>query len=207
MEDLLTLYAEPLDPARPVVCFDERPVQLVSETRTPLPVKAGQPRRYDYEYQRAGTCNLFMLAQPLAGWRHVKVTDQRTAQDVAHCLRELVDVHFPQAQVIRLVLDNLNVHTLAVLYETFAPDEARRIIEKLEVHYTPKHGSWLNQAEIELAVLSKQCLQRRIPTQQRLRWYLDRWERRRNRARITINWRFKAADARVKLKRLYPSPS
>jgi hypothetical protein len=162
MEDLLDLYAEDFDPLRPVVCFDELPYQLVAETCLPLPMQPGKPLRYDYEYRRNGTCNLFMFFQPLAGWRHVEVTEQRTKRDFAYQMKALVDVHFPQAEVIRVVLDNLNTHSPAALYEVFEPQEARRIVRKLEFHYTPKHGSWLNMAEIEISVLDRQCLDRRL---------------------------------------------
>jgi hypothetical protein len=158
MEDILALYAEPYDPRYPVVCVDESPYQLVSEARQPLAMVPGQPTRYDYEYRREGTCNLCMLFQPLKGWRHVKVTDRRAAKDFAHCMQELVDVHFPKAAVISVVLDNLNTHTPAALYEAFPPAEARRLLRQLDFRYTPKHGSWLNMAEIEFAVVSKQGL-------------------------------------------------
>jgi hypothetical protein len=157
MEDLLDLYAEDFEPLRPVVCFDELPYQLVAETCLPLPLRPGRPIRYDYEYRRNGTCNLFMFFQPLAGWRHVEVTEQRTKRDFAYRMKDLVDVHFPDAEVIRVVLDNLNTHSPAALYEVFEPQEARRIVRKLEFHYTPKHGSWLNMAEIEISVLDRQC--------------------------------------------------
>jgi hypothetical protein len=207
MEDLLALYAEPYDPAYPVVCFDEQPYQLVGEVRTPLPAAPGRPVRYDYEYQRNGTANLFMMVQPLAGWRHVKVTERRTAADFAQCMHDLVDVHFPEAQVITVVLDNLNTHTPAALYEVFPPEEARRLVRCLDFRYTPKHGSWLNQAEIELAVLTQQCLDQRIPDRPTLDHKVDVWEARRNEQCATIKWRFTAADARTKLKRLYPSTS
>ena len=205
MEDVLDLYAEPYDPRRPQVCLDESPYQLVSEKRQPVPVAPGQAARYDYEYKREGTCNLFMFFQPLAGWRHVKVTERRTGLDFAQCLQELVDVHFPEAEVIRLVTDQLNTHTPAVLYEAFAPEEARRIARKIEWHYTPKHGSWLNMVEIELSILARQCLDRRladIPTVQR---EAAAWEARRNAYRATVHWQFTTAQARVKLERLYPS--
>jgi hypothetical protein len=162
MEDLLDLYAEDFDPLRPVVCFDELPYQLVAETCLPLPLRPGKPLRYDYEYRRNGTCNLFMFFQPLAGWRHVEVTEQRTKRDFAYQMKDLVDVHFPQAKVIRVVLDNLNTHSPAALYEVFEPQEARRIVRKLEFHHTPKHGSWLNMAEIEISVIDRQCLDRRL---------------------------------------------
>ena len=162
MEDVLELYAESYKPWQPVVCFDERPCQLLADTRDPLPMRPGQPQRYDYEYERRGHCNLFIFCQPLAGWRHVKATQQRCKVDFAECMRELVDVHFPHAEVIRVVLDNLNTHTPAALYDAFSPAEARRILRKLRFHFTPKHGSWLNMAEIEISILSRQCLKQRI---------------------------------------------
>ena len=205
MEDVLDLYAEPPDPKRPRVCFDEVPYQLVGETRAPLPAAPGQPARYDYEYQRNGTANLFVAVQPEAGWRHVDVTDRRTKPDFAHQMRALVDEHFPDADVVRIVLDNLNTHTPAALYETFPPEEARRIVSKLEFHYTPTHGSWLNMAEIENGVLSRQCLERRLPDAATLRHEVAAWQARRNAARATIAWRFTTPDARTKLARLYPS--
>ena len=207
MEDILALYVEPYDPRYPVVCVDESPYQLISEARQPLPMVPGQPTRYDYEYRREGTCNLFMLFQPLQGWRHVKVTDRRTAKDFAHCMQELVDVHFPKAALISVVLDNLNTHTPAALYEAFPPAEARRLLRKLEFRYTPKHGSWLNMAEIEFAVVSKQGLDQRLPTQERVRRTTTAWETQRNAVQATVNWRFTIAKARRKLKRLYPSQS
>ena len=205
MEDVLDLYAEPYDGRRPQVCFDESPVQLVSEVRQPLATRAGQPARYDYEYHRAGTANLFLFVQPLRGWRQVNVTTRRTASDFAYQMQELVDVHFPQAEVIRLVVDNLNTHTPAALYETFAPAEARRLTRKLEFHYTPKHGSWLNMAECEFAALTKQCLARRVPDVTTLCREVAAWQAGRNRAKTRINWRFATADARLKLQRLYPT--
>ena len=205
MEDILDLYAEPRDPRRPRVCFDESPYQMVSETRQPLPAKPGQPQRYDYEYSREGTRNLFVFAQPEAGWRHVQVTERRTKQDFAHCMKELVDVHFPEAETIRVVLDNLNTHTPAALYETFEPAEARRIVRKLEFHFTPKHGSWLNMAEIEFSVLGGQCLGQRIGDEGALKREVAAWENSRNERRATIDWQFTAPKARAKLSRLYPS--
>jgi hypothetical protein len=205
MEEVLDLYAEPEDPRRPRVCFDERPYQLISEVRHPLPGKPGQPERYDYEYKREGTCNLFLFVRPHTGWRHVKVTKRRTTQDFAQCMKDLVDIHFPDAEVIRVVLDNLNTHTPAALYQVFEPAEARRIVRKLEFHYTPKHGSWLNMAEIELSVLSRQCLDRRLPDTDTLSREIVAWEAQRNVDQVTIHWRFTAQDARIKLQRLYPS--
>lgn len=205
MEDVLDLYAEAYDPEYPVVCVDESPYQLVREVRTPLPVEPGQPRRDDYEYQREGSCNLFLFFQPLQSWRHVKVTERRTAKDYAQCLKELVDVHFPDAVQISVVQDNLNTHTGAALYETFAPAEARRILNKLEFRYTPKHGSWLNMAECEFAILLSQCLDQRIPDLATVQRKSTAWEQRRNAAKATVNWRFTTITAREKLKRLYPS--
>ena len=204
LEDVLDLYAEPEDPRYPQVCFDESPVQLTSETRQPLPAQPGQPVRYDTEYKREGTANLFLFVQPLRGWRHVNVTKQRTQQDFAQQMRLLVDQYFPAAQRIRLVVDNLNTHTPASLYSVFPPDEARRITRKLEFHYTPKHGSWLNMAECELAVLAGQCLDRRIPSIEVLREEIAAWQGPRNHLQTKINWQFGTETARVKLKRLYP---
>ena len=207
MEDVLDLYAEPYDPQRPKVNFDETSKQLIAETRQPLKVKVGQPQRYDYEYSRQGVRNLFMFVEPQTGWRHVEVTNQRTKLDFAHQMRWLVDVAYPEVTVIRVVLDNLNTHKAASLYEAFAPEEARRIVKKLEFHYTPKHGSWLNMAEIELSVLQRQCLDQRIPDEATLKQEIKAWEERRNNMQATIDWRFSITDARVKLKRLYPSRS
>jgi hypothetical protein len=205
MEDVLDLYAEPLDPTKPVVCFDELSKQLVAETRLPLPIQPGQPERFDYEYERRGTANLFLAAQPLGGWRHVAVTDQRTKHDFAHQMKALVDVHFPDAETIRIVLDNLNTHTPAALYEAFAPAEARRILKKLELHYTPVHGSWLNMAELEFSMLTRQCLGRRIGDRDALVAEVAGWETARNEQRAAIRWGFTVDQARTKLKRLYPS--
>lgn len=207
MEDVLDLYAQPYDPARPRVNFDEASKQLIAETRTPLPAQPGQPARYDYEYERNGTRNLFLFTEPQAGWRHINVTAQRTGLDFAHQMKWLVDECYPDAELVRVVLDNLNTHKPASLYEAFAPAEARRILKKLEFHYTPKHGSWLNMAEIELSVLQRQCLARRIPDEATLIKEIAAWETRRNKERATIDWRFSITDAREKLKRLYPSPS
>lgn len=204
MEDVLDLYAEPFKPWQPVVCFDERPCQLLADTRAAIPMKPGQPKRYDYEYERHGTCNLFMICQPLAGWRQVKITARRTKIDFAECMRELVDVHFPQAEIIRVVLDNLNTHTPGALYEAFAPDEARRILRKLEFHYTPKHGSWLNMAEIEISIVSRQCLKQRIADQTHLHQETLAWAAQRNEQKATIQWCFDVHQARTKLARLYP---
>jgi hypothetical protein len=207
MEDVLGLYAKPYNLKRPLVCFDEKLVQLIIEKRRPLPAKPGRPERFDYEYERNGTRNLFMFFQPLAGWRHVLVTEHRTKIDYAHTMRYLVDVLFPQADVVVIVQDNLNTHTPASLYEAFEPAEAKRILDRLEFHYTPKHGSWLNMVEIEIGVLSEQCLDDRIPDEDTLRREIAAWEAPRNRQRATVDWRFSASDARVKLKRLYPNIS
>lgn len=204
MEDVLDVYRLPFDPERPQVCFDERPMQLIGDVYDPLPAQPGRVRRYDYEYERNGTANLFVMCQPLAGWRAVKATDRRTKIDFAHCMKELVDVHFPDASVIRVVLDNLNTHTPGALYEAFAPEEARRILRKLEFHFTPKHGSWLNMAEIEISVLSRQCLKQRIGDRIQLETIVRSWTQRRNAQKATINWDFDVTKARTKLARLYP---
>jgi hypothetical protein len=205
MEDVLDLYHQPHDPRYPLVCFDETSKQLVAEMHCPIPAAPGRPERYDYEYHRNGVCNLFMFFAPLEGWRHVKVTDRRTKVDWAQCMRELVDVHFPHALLIRVVQDQLNTHNPAALYEVFEPQEAKRILDRLEFHYTPKHGSWLNMAEIELSVLSRQCLDQRIPDQVGLEQEVLAWQQPRNSRGATVHWRFTTDDARIKLKRLYPS--
>jgi DDE superfamily endonuclease len=205
MEDVLDVYHRPLDERRPLVCIDEVPVQLVGETRTPLPARPGAPARYDYEYQRNGTANLFMTFQPLTGWRHVAVTDRRTAKDFAEVLRWLVEDIHAEAETVVLVTDNLNTHTPGCLYQAFEPARARRIAAKLEWHYTPKHGSWLNVAEVELAALSKQCLSRRTGTKTELARRVGAWEEERNGRFVEAKWRFTTADARIKLRRLYPS--
>jgi transposase len=207
MEDVLDLYAESYDAKSPVVCFDEQPVQLVAETRTPRPVVTGQPALQDYEYRRGGTANIFMTVQPLAGWRQVTVTSQRTKLDFAAQMKELVDLHFPEAERIRVVLDNLNTHKLACLYEAYPAKEARRIVRKLEFHHTPKHGSWLNPAECELSVLTRQCLSRRIDRQETLASETEAWTARRNREGVRIDYRFTLPDARTKLSHLYPLQS
>jgi DDE superfamily endonuclease len=204
MEEVLDMYAEAPQEQQPLVCFDERPCVLHGDTRPALPVQPGRTARYDYEYQRNGTCNLFMLFQPAAGWRHAKVTQQRTKTDFAEVMRELVDVHFPHAETIRVVLDNLNTHTPASLYTAFPPAEARRILNKLEFHYTPNHASWLNMVEIELSVLVHQCLKRRIPDMQTLTRQVAAWEAARNAQRATIRWQFDVSQARTKLSCLYP---
>lgn len=205
MEDVLEVYHRPHDPRYPLVCFDEGTKQQVKETRLPLPPQPGQLAKYDYEYERNGTSNLFMFFAPLEAWRQVKVTHRRTMVDWAHCMRDLVNVHFPAAETIVVVMDNLNTHKLASLYEAFPPAEARRIAERLEIHYTPRHGSWLNMAEIELSVLSRQCLKQRIPDQTTLQQEVNAWETQRNTAASTVDWRFTTDDARIKLKRLYPT--
>jgi uncharacterized small protein (DUF1192 family) len=207
MEDVLDLYEEPYDPQRPVVCFDETNKQLVAETRTGVPAQPGQVAHYDYEYQRNGTRNLFLFLEPQGGWRHVAVTERRTMQDFAYQMRWLVDEAYLEAEVVRLVLDNLNTHRPASLYETFEPAEARRILKRLEFHYTPKHGSWLNMAEIELSVFSRECLDRRIPDEATLQGEIQALEAERNRTHAWVNWRFTSQDARSKLSHLYPSVS
>jgi hypothetical protein len=204
MEDVLELYQQPFDPEAPVVCMDETSKQLVGEVRTPLPSMPGRAARVDYEYERRGTANLFMFVEPLAGRRRVSVTDRRTAVDWAHEIKRLLDEDYPEARLVRLVLDNLNTHTIGSLYEAFEPAEARRLAERLEIHYTPKHGSWLNVAEIELRVLSGQCLDRRISERSELEREVSAWEQERNERTIAVDWQFKTADARIKLKRLYP---
>lgn len=205
MEDVLDLYAQPYDPKYPQVCFDERPMQLLADVLEPLALCPGHPRRYDHEYERNGTANLFILCQPLMGWRVVKATYQRKKVDFAACMKELVDVHFPQAEVIRIVLDNLNTHTPAALYDVFSPDEARRILRKLDFHFTPKHGSWLNMAEIEISILARQCLKQRIDSFQRLQDVTQWWTTQRNEQQAKIHWCFDVSTARTKLTHLYPS--
>lgn len=201
----MDLYAEPFDPTRPVVGFDESSKQLVAETRIPLPMEPGHPERFDTEYARNGTANLFLFVQPRGGWRHVEVTERRTKDDFAHQMQALVDRHFPDATVIRIVMDNLNTHTPAALYETFSAAEARRILRKLEFHYTPVHGSWLNMAELEFSMLARQCLGRRIPDRDTLSTEVAAWKTARNEQRASITWQFTVEDARRKLHRLYPS--
>jgi len=205
MEDILDAYQRPHDPECPMVCVDETSKQLIAETRVPIAAKPGRAARYDYEYRRNGTANLFMMFAPLEGWRHVKVTDRHTALDYAQVLKELSDTHFPNAKKIVLVQDNLNTHKPASLYEAFPPAEARRLVERFEWHYTPKHGSWLDMAESELGVLSFQCLDRRIADQQMLKEEVDAWEADRNKKHAKADWRFTTENARVKLKRLYPA--
>jgi hypothetical protein len=205
MEDVLDVYTRPYDPARPVVCFDETSRQLLGDVAAPLPPAPGRPARQDAEYVRGGVVNLFLACEPLRGWRQVSVSDRRARADFAHCIKELVDVHYPTAERIVLVLDNLNIHSPASLYETFAPTEAKRLADKLEIHHTPRHGSWLNMAEIELGILQRQCLDRRLGERAALEREVAAWATARNAARKRINWRFTTADARIKLKRLYPT--
>jgi transposase len=207
MEDVLALYAEPAEPRRPVVCFDETPRQLIGEARVPTRAEPGKRARYDYEYVRNGTANVFMFVDVNRPWRCAKVTDQRTALDFADCMKDLVDVHYPDAERIRVVLDNLSTHSLGALYERFAPAEARRILDRLEFHYTPKHASWLNMVEIEIGVMVGQCLDRRIPDKATLVAEVAAWERRRNAEKARINWMFTVDRARVKLRRAYPTPA
>lgn len=205
MEDVLEVYQRPYDRQHPVVCMDETSKQLVGEVTQPLPLQPGQPACYDYEYTREGVSNLFMFFEPLAGQRFVKATERRTKIDWAEAVRDLVDRHYPQAERITLVMDNLNTHSLGSLYEAFAPAEAQRIARRLDIHHTPKHGSWLNMAEIELGILSRQCLDRRIPDSPTLHRLVMVWETKRNQRQVKADWQFTTADARVKLKRLYPS--
>lgn len=205
MEDVLEVYARPYDPQRPVVCVDEGGKQLIGDVREPLPVRPGKAARHDSEYQRGGVANLFMVFQPLAGWRHVVVTERKASVDFARLLRAISDERYPQAQQVVLVCDNLSTHTPAALYEAFAPAEARRLAERFEWHYTPKHGSWLDVAEIELSVLARQCLDRRIPDMQTLRHEVLAWETQRNAAVVKVDWQFTTSDARIKLRSLYPT--
>jgi hypothetical protein len=204
MEDVLEVYQRPHDPEQPLVCLDETSKQLVIETRQPILAKPGTPARHDNEYERNGVANLFMMFAPLEGWRHVKVTDRHTAIDYAHALKDIADTHFPDAAKIVLVQDNLSTHTAASLYAAFPAPEARRLVERFECHYTPKHGSWLDMAESELSVLSSQCLDRRIPDKPSLVREVAAWEENRNKHHAKADWQFTTADARVKLKRLYP---
>jgi hypothetical protein len=205
MEDVLEVYQRPRDPKRPLVCLDESSKQLIRETRPSMCMRPGHPARQDYEYERNGTANLFMLFAPLEGWRHVKVTDRRTSIDYAHVLKELSDVHFPNADKIVLVQDNLNTHAWASLYEAFPADEARRLVTRFEWHYSPKHGSWLDLAESELGALAKQCLDRRIPDKDTISREINAWRKKRNESHAKANWQFTTEKARVKLKSLYPS--
>lgn len=204
MEDTLEVYHRPYNERFPMVCLDETNRQLIAESRKAIPAKPGQKKRVDYEYRRNGVVNLFMMFEPLKARRYVKVMDHRTRKDFAQCVRELVDVHYPDAEKIVLVLDNLNTHSEGSFYEAFEPAEARRLAEKLEIHYTPKHGSWLNMAEIEIGVLSRQCLSKYIESKERMRKEVRVWQQERNNAEATVDWQFTSADARIKLKKLYP---
>jgi hypothetical protein len=205
MEDVIQTYMLPYDARRPVVCFDEASRQLFGEVREPEPAEPGKHAKEDYEYERKGTCNLFMMCQPLRGWRHVRVTDRRTKRDYAECVKELVDVHFPEAEKILLVQDNLNTHSGGSLYELYPPEEALRILNKVEFHYTPKHGSWLNMAESEISIMSRQCLDRRMDCQTKVVNEVAAWQRKRNEKRIRVHWTFTLAAARQKLRKLYPT--
>jgi hypothetical protein len=205
MEDVLDVYQRPHTPTQPLVCMDESSKQHLIEIRQPLPAEPGKPVRYDHEYERNGVSNLFMLFAPLEGWRHVDVTERRTKVDWAHCIRDLLTIHFPAADKVTIVMDNLNTHRPASLYEAFAPAEAKALLERCEFHFTPKHGSWLNMAEIEFSALQRQCLDQRIPDQETLRTEVAAWEEQRNGHGVKVNWRFTTADARIRLKRLYPS--
>jgi DDE superfamily endonuclease len=205
MESVLEVYQTAYNPKIPVICIDEATKQLVKETQVPIPAERGQPERFDYEYERNGTANLFMICEPMVGWRRVEVTQQRTAIDYAHLLKTLVDSDYIQAEKLIVIQDNLNTHSPASLYKAFEPQEAQRILSRLEFCHTPKHGSWLNMAEIELSVLSRQCLDRRIPDMETLKSEVDAWQDNRNHEETWIDWRFTTADARVKLHRLYPS--
>lgn len=205
MEAVLEVYQTAYNPNVPVICIDEATKQLVKETLVPIPAERGQPERVDYEYERNGTANLFMVSEPMVGWRRVEVTNQRTALDYAHLLKTLVDVDYAQADKVIVIADNLNTHSPASLYKAFEPTEAQRILSRVEFCHTPKHGSWLNMAEIELSILSRQCLDRRIPNMDTLKREVAAWQDNRNHEETWIDWRFTTADARVKLKRLYPS--
>jgi hypothetical protein len=204
MEDVLDLYQQPFDEAYPVICMDEKPYQLLGETRTPIPMEPGKPERQDGEYIRNGTCSIFIFTEPLAGWRHVEVCERRTRVDWANQIRELLDVHYPDTPKIRLVMDNLNTHSISSLYEAFEPETARRLAKRLEIHFTPKHGSWLNIAEIELSAMAKQCLGRRISSITELSEELSAWESARNKNQKGVDWQFTTDTARIKLRRLYP---
>ncbi len=204
MEDVLDLYQQPFVAEYPVICMDEKPYQLLDETRTPIPMQPVNPQRYDGEYKRNGTCCIFVFTEPLAGWRHVAVSERRTRIDWAHRIQELLEVYYPDTPRIRLVMDNLNTHSIASLYEAFPPETARHLARRLEIHYTPKHGSWLNIAEIELSVMARQCLGRRLPSIEQLAQELSVWEQTRNKKQTGVDWQFTTTTARTKLKRLYP---
>jgi hypothetical protein len=205
MEDVLQTYRLPYDPRSPVVCFDEACKQLFGEVRLPRQTRRGQPARVDYEYERKGVCHQLLMCEPLRGWRHVEVTERRTRRDYARCVKDLVDRYYPQATMIRLVQDNLNTHDGASLYEAFPPEEARRLLDKIEFHYTPKHGSWLNMAETEISIMGSQCLDRRLDSQGRMAEEVAAWERERNAREARIHWTFTLAAARRKLRKIYPS--
>ena len=207
MEDILAVYRRPCDPEQPLVCMDETSKQLIKETRSTVVAQPGIPARYDYEYERNGVCNLFMFYEPFGGKRYVSITDRRTKVDWALQIKELLDNHYPSARKVVLVMDNLNTHTGASLYEAFPPNEARRLLDRLEIHYTPKHGSWLNIAEIELRVITGQCLNRRISDKQVLEREVAQWQNQRDFFQAKVDWRFSTDDARIKLKRLYPTLS
>ena len=207
MEDILSVYKREFNPEEPLICMDETSKQLTVETRMPIPTVPGRPKRYDYEYERNGVCNLFMFFEPLAGKRQVSVTGRRTKVDWAKQIKQLLDVHYPKAKKVTLVMDNLNTHSGASLYEVFEPSEARRLLDRLQIHYTPKHGSWLNMAEIEIGVQSRQCLDRRIPNRETLKTEITAWQSTRNNHAAKVDWRFTNDDARIKLKRLYPTLS
>lgn len=204
MEDILDLYQHPYDENYPVVCMDEKQYQLLDHLRAPIPMKPGEPEKQDADYARKGTCSIFIFTKPLASWRHTTVSERRTKIDWAHQIRELLDIHYPNAKKVLLVMDNLNTHTISSLYEAFPPDEARRLAKRLEIHYTPKHGSWLNIAEIELSAMTRQCLSRRIASITSLEAELSAWEISRNDKLKTVDWQFTTDSARIKLKRLYP---
>jgi transposase len=205
MEDVLEVYKQPYDPEFPVVCLDELQKQLVAEIREPLRPRPGQPERYDSHYRRAGVGQLFLMVEPLRGWRHVEVREHKTSADWAEVIRRLLTRHYPRARRVRLIMDNLNTHALGALYETFAPAEARALCERLELHYTPKHASWLNMAEIELSALARQCLNRRLGNLDTVKREVSAWEKQRNREQAQIHWQFTTGNARIKLRRLYPT--
>jgi transposase len=205
MEDVLDVYTQPYDPQRPLICMDETSRQLLADVYAPLPIEPGKPERYDFQYERHGVAQVFLFLEPLVGKRQVKVTEQRTRKDWAEAMRELSDVHYPQADQIVVVLDNLNTHSPASFYQAFEPEEAHRLTKRFEFHYTPKHGSWLNMAEIELSVLGRQCLNRRLPSREDMSREALAWMEERNAQVVKVQWRFTTADARIKLRHLYPS--
>lgn len=205
MEDILDVYESEYDSKKPVVCVDEKPYQLLDNCIKPIPIEKGQPEKVDYEYKRNGTCNIFMISEPFNDFRETKVTETRKKEDFAKLLRDLSDLYYPKADKIKLVIDNLNTHKLSILYEFYTPEEARRLVQRFEVHYTPVHGSWLNIAEVELSVMSRQCTKRRLPNNETLKKELNTWTNERNNDGIGVNWRFRTKDARIKLKKLYPN--